>query len=346
MPSDQAAMARAFELASLHRTHPNPRVGAVIANHGEIVGEGSHQGPGQAHAEVIAIDAARDKARGAELYVSLEPCNHQGRTPPCVDAILEAGLRRVIVGIEDPDERVRGSGISRLRAAGVDVEVWREPDRAVEVDPGYFHHRRTGLPRVLAKFAMTLDGSAAATDGSSQWITSEEARQDAHALRSQVDAVVVGAGTVRADDPRLDVRLEGYSGPQPRPVIIAGRKPLPADALVWSRNPIVVSSKEMDLPGGESIVVAGEDRPDPRSAAAALADKGYLDLLIEGGPMVLGAWWAAGLITLGYAYLGARVGGGGGIQPLGGRFGNIDQATSVEIVDVQSIGPDVRIGFR
>ena len=178
-------MQRALELAATHHPHPNPRVGAVVVDEsGEPVGEGAHEGPGEAHAETIALKQAGAKARGSTLYVTLEPCTHFGNTAPCVTAIVTAGVSRVVVGAVDPDERVNGTGISWLRDARIEVDSDVLAEEVVALDPGYFHHRRTGLPRVTLKLAMTLDGSIAARDGSSQWITSEEARADSHLLRA------------------------------------------------------------------------------------------------------------------------------------------------------------------
>jgi diaminohydroxyphosphoribosylaminopyrimidine deaminase/5-amino-6-(5-phosphoribosylamino)uracil reductase len=343
---DSARLRRAFELAAGHHTHPNPGVGAVVVKDDVVVAEGFHEGPGTDHAEVVALVTAGDSARGAELYVTLEPCTHHGRTPPCVDAVLDAGITRVVIGIEDPDSRVSGAGIARLREAGVEVIVSDMSEEAEAVDPAYFHHRRIGLPRVTAKFAMTLDGSVAAADGTSRWISSPEARTDAHILRSMVDAVVVGAGTLRADDPRLDVRLDGYEGPQPRPVIITGSGPLPPDSRIWERNPVVVTAGGVSAPAGELLEIAGGGPIDPAKVVAALGEMGYLDILVEGGPTLLASWWSAGVITRGFAYIAAKIGGGAGLPPLGGTFGNIDEARAVEIFDVQSVGPDVRIGFQ
>ncbi len=343
---DSARLRRTFELAFGHHTHPNPGVGALVVNDGVVVGEGFHSGPGNDHAEVVALSAAGDAARGADLYVSLEPCSHHGRTPPCVDAVLAAGIGRIVIGIEDPDPKVSGSGVAKLMEAGIEVVLSDEPASAEAVDPAYFHHRRTGFPRITAKFAMTLDGSVAATDGTSQWITSAEARHDAHVLRSQVDAVVVGAGTLRSDNPRLDVRIDGYGGPQPRPVIVAGSSPLPAESQIWDLNPIVITAEGGSAPGGEIVDVGGSTLPAPAVVASALGDLGYLDILLEGGPTLLSSWWSAGVITRGYAYIAARVGGGAGITPFAGPFGNIEDAREVEIFDVQSVGPDVRIGFQ
>jgi diaminohydroxyphosphoribosylaminopyrimidine deaminase/5-amino-6-(5-phosphoribosylamino)uracil reductase len=279
------------------------------------------------------------------MYVTLEPCAHHARTPPCADALIDAGIGRVVVGAIDPDGKVSGAGIERLRAAGVDVSLAPDPAVAREVDPAYFHHRETGLPLVTLKWAMTLDGAVAARDGSSRWITSEEARSHAHRLRSSVDAVVVGAGTLRADDPSLDVRIEGFNGAQPRPVIVAGEAPLPADRRIWRRDPVVVSVSPAEIPSGELVTVPGEKIPDPVETARVLADLGLLDLLLEGGPTLAGAWWRAGLIDRGVVYVGARMGGGAGRAPLEGVFASIDQTAEVEFVQVSSVGSDVLIEF-
>jgi len=336
---------RAYQLALQHHPHPNPRVGAVVVSAtGEVVGEGAHEGPGLPHAEIVALDAARS-ARGSTLYVSLEPCAHHGRTPPCVDRIIAEGVSRVVVGTMDPDRQVAGAGLERLREAGIDVEVMSDPG-ARALDPGYFHHRETGIPLVILKYAMTLDGSAAATDRSSQWVTGEEARIDAQVLRSEVDGVVVGAGTVVTDDPRLDVRLAGYEGPQPRPVIIAGNSPLPNRARIWERRPLVVSTRERPIPAGDLLLVDGEGHPDPRAACAALSEVGLLYLLLEGGPRLAASWWHTGVIGRGVIYIGSRVGGGGGIPPLAGVFRTIDDATEVVVTGARQVGSDIRVDFE
>ncbi len=342
-------MRRAIQLALQHRPHPNPRVGAlVVSDSGTVVGEGSHTRPGEPHAEVGAIAAAGGRVAGSTLYVTLEPCAHQGHTPPCVDTIIQSGVRRVVFAVTDPDPRVAGRGAARLRDAGIEVVEDFAPSEARRADPAYFHHRETGMPLVTLKFSMTLDGSVAARDGSSQWITSEEARADAHQVRAQSDAVLVGAGTLRADDPRLDVRTEGYQGEQPRPVIVAGRSPLPEDAVIWSRNPLVLSASPMKIPGGELLEVLPGDEgwPDPRRAATALGEVGLLEVLFEGGPTLAGSWWRAGVVTRGILYLGAMIGGGSGIPPLQAVFETLDQATPARVTAVRSLGPDIRIDFE
>lgn len=341
-------MRRALELARSHRPHPNPRVGAVLVGpDGEIIGEGAHEAMGKPHAEAIALNEAGDAARGSTLYVTLEPCNHRGHTPPCVEAIVASGVSRVVVGTEDPDPRVSGSGVEALRAAGIEVTQGVLAEEAETVDPSYFRHRRTGMPTVTLKYAMTLDGSIAAADGSSRWVSSAAAREDAHRLRAEVDAVVVGAGTLRSDDPSLSVRLDGYAGPQPVPVVIAGTEELPKQAAIWERSPLVIAASQRSIPSGQLVVVAGDgDLPDPVAAARAIADQGHLDLLLEGGSGLAGAWWRAGVVGRGVIYLAAKLGGGIGITPLDGVFARLEQATEVLITDVRSLDGDYRIDYE
>jgi len=342
-------MMRAIDLAQKSaRTHPNPRVGSVVIDReSAVVGEGWHRGPGADHAEIVALDEAGASAQGATVYVTLEPCSHHGRTPPCVDALIAAGVSTVVVGAIDPDPRVAGEGARKLRDAGIEVITGVHEEEARRVDPAYFHHREKGTPLVTIKWAMTMDGSVAASDGTSQWITGDLAREHAHTLRSQVDGVVVGAGTVRADDPSLDVRLDGYQGPQPRPIVIAGRTPLPDHARIWDREPLVVSSAPREIPSGELVEVAGdENRPDPVETCRMLGERGLLHLLVEGGPRVARAWWRAGVVSNGVVYIGSIVGGGTGKSAMAGVFANIDDAVEVECTTVAGVGNDVVIEFE
>lgn len=336
---------RAYELARAHFPHPNPRVGAVVvSDDGRVIGEGAHIGPGEPHAEVVALDQA-GSGLGSTVYVSLEPCSHHGRTPPCVNRLIAEGVKRVVIGAHDPDLRVAGSGVEQLRTAGIEVDLVEDP-AARSVDPAYFRHRETGLPSVLLKYATTLDGAVAAVDGSSRWISSSEARDDSHRLRAEVDAVVVGAGTLREDDPRLDVRIAGHRGHQPRPVVIAGSSPLPGDRQLWDRNPILVATTRVEPPAGEVLVVSGDELPDPEAACRALADAGYLDLLLEGGPTLAAAWWHAGLVTSGVAYVAASMAGGTGMTALAGVFSSVGDARPVTITSTEMVGPDARIEFE
>ncbi len=214
---DRRAMSRALELAAhgLETTHPNPRVGCVIVQGDRTVGEGWHEWVGEAHAEVAALRAAGPASAGATAYVTLEPCSHHGRTPPCADALIEAGLSRVVFAMQDPDPRVRGRGAERLRSANIRVECGLMEQEAVELNVGYVRRLTTGRPWVRVKLAMSIDGRTALANGASRWITGEEARRDVQRWRARSSAVLTGIGTVLADDPRLDVRFESTSGGAP-----------------------------------------------------------------------------------------------------------------------------------
>lgn len=348
MPDDLALVRAAVDLASRERPHPNPRVGAIVLDAaGREVARAAHVRPGTPHAERAALDAAGEAAVGGTLVVTLEPCVHVGRTPPCVDAVLASGVRRVVVGAEDPDPRVAGAGLARLRDAGLDVIAGIGAEDVEEADPGYFHHRRTGRPRVTLKSATTLDGQTAAADGTSRWITGEEARRDAHALRAEVDAVLVGAGTVRADDPLLTVRITGRAGPDPVPVIVAGTRPLPPGARIWERDPIVLAPGPITVPAGTVVEVDARDgRVEPRPAVEALAARGILDVLVEGGAGIAAAFWAAGVVDRGITYLAALVAGGVGRAVFDGEFRTLDDARPVRVVDVRPVGEDLRVTWR
>ena len=265
-------MRRAIELAERGRgtTYPNPLVGAVVVNGGEVVGEGWHERRGAPHAEVNALRAAGDRARRSTMYVSLEPCTHHGSTPPCVDAILEAGVERVVIGVRDPNPNVSGGGVERLREAGVDVEVVAgEPAwRARDLNAGWLSVHERGRPWVIYKAGVTLDGRM--TVPGARWVTGEEARRRVHELRGSVDAVAVGMGTVRADAPRLDARDVG-APKQPRRLAF-GRGPLP-------------DGSELELRSG---------RLDDE--LRALANEGVQTLLLEGGATLASAFLKAGFV--------------------------------------------------
>ncbi len=311
-------MRRALGLASAVRatTSPNPWVGSVIEPGGF---GGATSPPGGPHAEVHALRAAGDAARGATLYATLEPCAHAGRTPPCVDAIIDAGIARVVVGIEDPDERVRGAGIRALRAAGVAVEVGVCDDEIRAQLAPYLKHRRTGRPWVVLKLAATLDGRTAAPDGSSQWITGEEARADAHRLRAESDAVIVGAGTVRADDPALTVRHGD------------GRDPL---RVVLGR-----------APAGARVQPALELDGDLGGVLDELGRRGVLQAMVEGGATVAGDFHRAGLVDRYVLYLAPAIFGGDDARPLfaGAGAPTIGDLWRGSIVSVQRLGDDLRL---
>jgi len=335
-------MRSALEAAATANPHPNPRVGAVVLDEsGAVVGRGIHHHAGEPHAERAALEAAGAAARGGTLIVTLEPCNHEGRTPPCADAVLESGVSRVVVGAADPDARSAG-GVERLRRAGVEVTMGVLADEVERMDPSYFHHRRTGRPRVTLKAALTLDGQVAARDGSSQWITSLEARQDAHRLRAEADAIMVGAGTVLADNPELTVRLPGYEGRQPIPVVIAGKRPFPNDLRVIERNAVVFAphARQLDT---EVVVVESGKRVDLEQALLTLGARGIVDLLVEGGPILADGLLEGRLIDRCVFYFGSKLAAGVGMAPFNGVFMNIKDAIDVTVLDVRLVGSDIRV---
>jgi len=323
-------MRRAIEATRSTYPHPNPRVGAVVTSiDGTVTSVAAHEMAGQPHAEVLALEAATD-GRGGTLYVTLEPCNHHGRTPPCTDAIIDAGITAVVIGALDPDERVSGSGVARLTEAGIDVTVGVEEAAVLGNDPGYFHHRRTGMPMVTLKMASTIDGQAGAADGSSQWITSSEARTDSHRLRAENDVVIVGMGTVMADNPRLDVRIDGYAGRQPRPVVIAGRRDMPKDRQLWERDPIVYQAE-------------ASSTMDPRVVVADLGRRGIVSAMVEGGPTLAASFLSAGVVDHLVWYIGAALARGRGIPAISGVFETMADIQTVEIDDVCRIGRDLKV---
>ncbi|HZQ83874.1 MAG TPA: bifunctional diaminohydroxyphosphoribosylaminopyrimidine deaminase/5-amino-6-(5-phosphoribosylamino)uracil reductase RibD [Acidimicrobiales bacterium] len=319
--SDDAVMRRAIELAAgvRRRTSPNPWVGCVVVAPDGATYEGATEPPGGPHAEAVALAAAGEAARGATLYCTLEPCCFHGRTPPCTEAVIAAGVARVVVGVEDPDPRVAGQGLAALRAAGVEVELGVGADDVRALLAPYFKHRRTGRPWVVLKLAATLDGRTAAPDGSSQWITGEPARADAHRLRAESDAVLVGAGTVRADDPSLTVRLA--DGADPRRVVL-GKAPEGARVL---------PALELDGP--------------LEGVLDELGSQGVLQLLVEGGATVAHAFHRAGLVDRYVLYLAPALFGGDDAR---GLFAGAGAPTMAELwrgrlVGVERLGDDIRV---
>ena len=311
-------MGRAVELAAAVRgtTSPNPWVGCVIEPGGF---EGATHPPGGPHAVVVALTAAADHARGATLYSTLEPCAHTGRTPPCVDAIVAAGVARVVVGIEDPDPRVQGAGVRALQAAGITVDVGVGAAAVEDQLAPYVKHRRTGRPWVVLKLAASLDGRTAAPDGSSRWITGAAARADGHRLRAESDAVIVGAGTVRADDPSLTVRDS------------PGRDPL---RVVLGR-----------APEGAEVRPALELSGDLGDVLDELGRRGVVQAMVEGGPTVAGAFHRAGLVDRYVVYLAPALFGGDDGRPLfaGPGAATIADVWRGAIVSVERLGDDLRL---
>jgi diaminohydroxyphosphoribosylaminopyrimidine deaminase / 5-amino-6-(5-phosphoribosylamino)uracil reductase len=355
---DEAWMARAVALAEGGRgtASPNPMVGAVLVRDGRVVGEGFHQAAGRPHAEAVALAAAGAVARGATCYVTLEPCAHHGRTPPCADALVAAGVARVVAALADPDPRVGGAGLERLRAAGVAVAVGAGAAAAAEQNAAYLTHRRLGRPRVTLKAAASLDGKVAAPDGTSQWITGPAARSDGHRLRAEADAVAVGAGTALADDPRLTVRLPGFGGRQPLRVLVdaAGRVGAgghlfdgEAPTLVATTGAAPAAAVEAWKDAGAEVLVC-EPAPegvDLHDLVRALGERGVLELLVEGGPRLQASLWAAGLADRLIWYLAPLAIGGAGAPGLLGGAGapTLAEARRLRLASVERLGDDLRV---
>jgi diaminohydroxyphosphoribosylaminopyrimidine deaminase/5-amino-6-(5-phosphoribosylamino)uracil reductase len=355
---DEGWMARAVALAEGGRgtASPNPMVGAVLVRDGRVVGEGFHRAAGLAHAEALALAAAGELAAGATCYVTLEPCAHHGRTPPCADALVAAGVARVVAAVADPDPRVGGAGLDRLRAAGVRVDVGAGAEAAAEQNAAYLTHRRLGRPRVTLKAAASLDGKVAAPDGTSQWITGPAARADAHRLRAEADAVCVGAGTALADDPRLTVRLPGWSGRQPLRVLVdaAGRVAATGHLFDGEAETLVATTPAAPAAAVDAWKAAGAEvlmceatvgqAVDLEDLVRALGERGVLELLVEGGPRLQASLWAAGLADRLVWYLAPlAIGGQGAPGLLGAGAATLADARRLRLASVDRFGEDLRL---
>lgn len=356
--SDEAYVERALALAELGRglVSPNPMVGAVLVREGRIVGEGHHEGAGLPHAEVLALREAGPEARGATLYVNLEPCDHQGRTGPCTEAIIEAGVARVVAAMRDPNPIVDGRGFARLRAAGIEVREGVLREEAERLNEAFAKHVRTGLPFVTWKMAASLDGKVASRDGTSRWITGAEARADVHRLRAASDAIVVGAGTALADDPSLTVRMPGYRGAPPLRVLVDARGRVPASGDLFSGEaPTLVATTALvpeerrsawAAAGAEVLVYEAEAERVP--VARLLEDLGKRDVqsvLLEGGPTL--AWSAVqeGVVDRVVVYLAPKlIGGTEAPTVLGGRgFAPIRNALRLRVRSFDRVGEDLKV---
>ncbi len=302
--ADRAMMRRALEAGRRGRTAPNPRVGAVVARGDEVVSEGHHEGAGKAHAEVMALERAGEAARGATLYCTLEPCNHHGRTPPCTESILRAGIARVVYGCRDPKTHGAGPGGPRLAAAGIEVVEGVERAACEELVEDFACLARHGRPLVVGKAAVTLDGRIATRTGDSKWITGELARVEAHRLRDGADAVMVGVETVLADDPRLTVRLPGGAGRDPLRVVVDTHLRTPPHAQVLSGGRTLLAhgpdaSAERRAALGAATLLElplAAGRVDLRALLTELGRRDVMRLLVEGGGTLLGALVDAGLV--------------------------------------------------
>ncbi len=371
---DSHWMACALRLAErgLYSTSPNPRVGCVLVRDGKVVGEGCHQRAGEAHAETHALSAAGEEARGATAYITLEPCSHHGRTPPCTDALLAAGVKRVVAAVQDPNPQVAGAGIAKLRAAGIAAECGLMEAAARELNIGFFARMTRGTPWVRSKIAMSLDGRTALRNGTSQWITGKAARQDVQHWRARSCAVLTGIGTILADDPQLNVR-EVETSRQPLRVVLDSYLRLPVSARILHPLPSPSGGELARGPaggeGGVLVYTATKDatkiaalekagarvtvlpdangRVDLSAALRDLAANGCNEVLVETGSALNGALLQAGLVDELVLYLAPQLLGdmARGMAQLG-ELMSLDQRIELDWQDVRQVGKDLRIVAR
>ena len=382
-PFDHECMGEALRLArnGLYSTDPNPRVGCIIADGATITGRGWHAAAGEPHAEIVALrDAAEQNGeaslRGQTAYVTLEPCSHHGRTPPCADALAEAGIARVVFACADPNPRVNGGGVARLRAAGVAVESGLLAEEAAELNCGFLMRMRAGRPWVRIKSAISLDGRTALRNGASQWISSEASRRDVQRWRARSSAILTGVGTVIADDPSLDARIE--SGPGEPPVlqplrVVADsrwRTPPASRVLDQPERTLLAGLGEQEVPAelrsrgarclplpaamdqakGQPEGQAGDrpgDRIDLGALLAALAEREINEVQVEAGAQLCGALLRAGLVDELLIYLAPVLLGDGGPGPVAlGPLESMDERTHLELLETTRVGEDLRLRLK
>ena len=356
--SDIGHMRAALALArrNLGATWPNPSVGCVIARDGVVLGRGWTQTTGRPHAETEALNRAGAAAKGATAYITLEPCSHHGKTPPCADALVAAGIARAVVAVEDPDSRVAGKGFATLKKAGIELEVGVLAEEAAELNAGFFQRVREGRPLVTLKVATTLDGRIATHRGESRWITGEAARWKAHALRAQHDAILVGVGTALTDNPDLTCRLPGLMARSPVRIVLDPRLRLQLTArLVQSARQIptwIAAYPDSDPDRRNAFLDCGldlvelapgnGDHPDMHDMLRALGERGLTRVLVEGGGRVTGALLAEGLVDRVVWFRAASMIGGDGV-PVAAAFGvdRLAQASRFERRSVEACGEDI-----
>ncbi|MEH6541252.1 bifunctional diaminohydroxyphosphoribosylaminopyrimidine deaminase/5-amino-6-(5-phosphoribosylamino)uracil reductase RibD [Halopseudomonas aestusnigri] len=365
--ADREWMSRALMLAErgVYTTEPNPRVGCVLVADGRIVGEGWHVRAGEGHAEVNALAQAGDLARGATAYVTLEPCSHFGRTPPCADALVKAGVSRVVAAMQDPNPQVAGNGLNRLREAGIEVSCGLLEAQAQALNPGFIKRMQQGLPWVRVKLAMSLDGRTAMASGESKWITGPAARADVQRLRARSGAVVSGADSVLLDDSALTVRAAELGLPadeaaaaaerQPLRVLIDSLRRVPLDQRFFRETgPTLVISTSAEqaaddyrAAGSELLAVPGADgKVDLHAVLQTLAERGCNEVLVEAGAGLSGAFWRAGLVDELIVYMAPRLLGSQARPLMQLPFESMSEAMDVAIVDMRAIGQDWRITAR
>lgn len=357
--TDRQYMRRALELAAngLYSAHPNPRVGCVIVKNGKVVGEGWHRKTGEAHAEVAALEAAGTAAAGATAYVSLEPCAHVGKTPPCANALIDAGIVRLVAAMQDPDPRVAGKGLAMAKDAGITTSVGLLAADALRLNEGFVSRVTRGRPFVRLKIAASLDGATAMKSGESQWITGEEARQDVQRLRAASGAVLTGIETVLKDDPSLNVRNGGLGDdlPQPVRIVLDSRLRMPTDArmLGLPGRTLVFGAQGADggaleAAGAEIMILAsGDGRPELSAVLEHLAQMEINDVLVETGPVLAGAFLAAGLVDELVIYQSPHIMGSEtrGMVETPDLLG-LDQRLNFRVIDSSVVGSDTRLTLR
>lgn len=361
---DRQLMVRAIQLAErgLYTTGINPRVGCVLARDGVIVGEGWHVRAGEGHAEVNALHQAGEQARGATAYVTLEPCSHFGKTPPCADALVDAGVSRVVVAMQDPNPQVAGQGLQRLRDAGIEVLSGVLEGEAQQLNPGFIKRMQQGLPWVRLKLAMSLDGRTAMASGESQWITGPQARADVQRLRARSGAVISGADSVLLDDSALTVRAaelgldpelaQMIAAQQPLRVLIDGRLRVPlAQRLFREPGPVLVvcydgrqRQREYQASQAELLAMPGDNgQVHLLQLLTELARRGCNEVLVESGAVLAGAFWRAGLVDELVVYMAPRLLGSNARPLLALPFDSMAEAMDVQITDMRAVGNDWRI---
>ncbi|TWI54664.1 bifunctional diaminohydroxyphosphoribosylaminopyrimidine deaminase/5-amino-6-(5-phosphoribosylamino)uracil reductase RibD [Halalkalibacter nanhaiisediminis] len=352
--NDQDYMKLALQLAESTRgqTSPNPMVGSVVVKDGAIVGVGAHLKAGEGHAEVQALKMAGEKARGGTIYVTLEPCSHYGKTPPCADLIIEQGLKRVVVATGDPNPAVAGRGLDKLRQAGLEVVFGICQEEADALNEVFFHYMKNATPFVTLKSATTLDGKTATTTGKSKWITSPAAREDTHRYRHTHDAILVGIGTVLADNPSLTTRLPN-GGKNPIRVVLDRtlRTPLDTKLVTDQEAPTwILTTEQASKEKQEALEQFGVEvvrLPDDsiQTVLQVLGSKGVTSLFVEGGAEVNGSFLKARAINQIIMYMAPKLfGGNGALTAIGGEgFLEVDEALQLDIIEVTTIGADIKV---
>lgn len=362
MDPDQEFMRQAIASGEKGRINapPNPWVGCVIVKDGRIVGTGYHEAAGKPHAEPVALKAAGAAARDATVYITLEPCCHQGKTPPCTNALIQAGIKRVVIALKDPDPRVNGEGIALLQQAGVSVEIGLLASEAARSLEPYLYHRQTGKAFCVAKAAISIDGRTAAEDGSSKWITTAEALEDAHKLRAESQAILIGVETALIDSPLLTVRTSHPPLKPPLRVVLDSKGKINLDNPLCTSDlapTLILTSekcpaqkiKDLESAGVEVAVIplSADGRLIPHEILALLGERGILQVLVEGGASVLGNFMAADAVNRLVLYVGPRILGDRG-KPLfkNYSFASITDAPTIKLVGSQVLGQTVRLTYE